>query len=409
MTLRDIVKLDGRTGEGGGQLVRLAVSLAAITGTPVRIENVRANRSFGKRGGGGLKAQHLACIQCLAEATSAKLTDCYVGSKAIVFEPQSSPAQLVNRKIRVKADSAASVLLVFQALLPFLVFAADDNNSPVTAVIQGGTNVSFSPSFEYIDQVLLPSLERFGIKVDRKLEFRGWSHGTRQIGSAKFTVFPVSLDNSLVAPQWPTERGTIAKIDVSIIVPKDMQQDLKKTLTFELGLVFPDSEINFILVDDSRHNARMYTLLVAHTTTGLRFGRDWLYDRSSKHKTWERLSTEISQKVVDDLDNEFRKGGLVDEHLQDQLIIFQALSEGRTVIPGSKETATSDRERVEKTEEPFGDGSTHTTTARWVTSQLLPELRWIDRGRVCDGVAWKTSLPTTQEIADKLETVHLPS
>jgi RNA 3'-terminal phosphate cyclase len=28
-----LVKLDGRTGEGGGQLVRVAVALAALTGT----------------------------------------------------------------------------------------------------------------------------------------------------------------------------------------------------------------------------------------------------------------------------------------------------------------------------------------------------------------------------------------
>jgi RNA 3'-terminal phosphate cyclase (ATP) len=46
-----LVKLDGRTGEGGGQLVRVAVALAALTGTPLRIDNVRGNRE-GKRGGG---------------------------------------------------------------------------------------------------------------------------------------------------------------------------------------------------------------------------------------------------------------------------------------------------------------------------------------------------------------------
>jgi RNA 3'-terminal phosphate cyclase (ATP) len=50
-----IVKLDGRTGEGGGQLVRVAVALAALTGTPLRIDNVRGNRQ-GKRGGGKLRA-----------------------------------------------------------------------------------------------------------------------------------------------------------------------------------------------------------------------------------------------------------------------------------------------------------------------------------------------------------------
>jgi RNA 3'-terminal phosphate cyclase (ATP) len=50
-----MVKLDGRTGEGGGQVVRVAVALAALTGTPLRIDNVRGNRP-GKRGGGGANA-----------------------------------------------------------------------------------------------------------------------------------------------------------------------------------------------------------------------------------------------------------------------------------------------------------------------------------------------------------------
>jgi RNA 3'-terminal phosphate cyclase (ATP) len=38
------VELDGRVGEGGGQLVRIATAISAITGTPIRIHHVRANR-----------------------------------------------------------------------------------------------------------------------------------------------------------------------------------------------------------------------------------------------------------------------------------------------------------------------------------------------------------------------------
>lgn len=310
------------------------------------------------------------------------------------FKAKLSPAELVNRNLWIKADSAASVLLVFQSLLPFLLFAGDEAGSSVSVVIQGGTNVSFSLSFEYLDQVLLPALERFGVEVERKLEMRGWSHGSRQIGSVKFKVKPLARGQSIKAPEWPLERGDIVKIDVSIIVPKALQETLKTTLTFELGVVFQDVEVNFVLVEDSRHNARMYTLLVAHTSTGLRFGRDWLYDRKSRDKSPDDLSTEIAQKVVDDLDVEVRKGALVDEYLQDQLIVFQALAEGNSNIPGSAETATSDRERVERMEEPFGDGSTHTTTARWVTGRLLPTVKWVDKGRVCEGVGWKASAST---------------
>jgi RNA 3'-terminal phosphate cyclase (ATP) len=339
----------------------------------------------------GLKAQHVACIKCLAEATEAEVTGCSVGSKSFEFKAKLSPKDLANRNIKVKAESVSSILLIFQAVLPFLLFAGDDKGSPITITIQGGTNVSFSLSYEYLDQVLLPSLERFGIKVGRKLEFRGWSHGPQQIGSAKFTINPLELGQTIKETSWPRERGTVTKIDVSIVVPKYLQDPLKKALIFELGLVFEVVEANFVVVDDSRHPARMYTLLVAHTSTGLRFGRDWLYDEKSKNKTPDKLSTEISRKVVDELDIEVRKGGVVDEFLQDQLIVFQALAEGRSIIPETLEAVSSERERVDQTDEPFGDGSTHTRTARWVASQLLPQVKWNDRGRICEGAGWKVS------------------
>ncbi|KAG4429021.1 hypothetical protein IFR05_015494 [Cadophora sp. M221] len=392
MAKQKVVTLDGRTGEGGGQVIRVAVALAALTGTPIRINNVRGNRAGIVRGG-GLKAQHVSCIQCLADATQADVTGCSVGSKTIEFRANLSPEAIKSRNIRVKAESAASILLVFQATLPFFLFAGDEPGSPITLTIQGGSNVSFSLSYEYLDQVLLPALERFGIKVDRKLEHRGWSHGTPEIGSAKFTITPMPLGQSLKEPNWPSEQGDITRIDVSILVPGYVQQPLKEALTFELGVVFPGIEINFLLVGDSRHKARMYTLLVAHTTTGLRFGRDWLYSGSIRNADYSKIVTEISQKVVDELDAELRKRGVVDEYLQDQLIVFQALAEGKSSIARTLDDLDSDRERVGRTDELFGDGSLHTTTARWVASQLLPQVKWINEGRICEGAGWKTSSP----------------
>ncbi|PVH86282.1 RNA 3'-terminal phosphate cyclase [Cadophora sp. DSE1049] len=405
MAKQKVVTLDGRTGEGGGQLVRVAVALAALTGTPIRIDNVRGNRA-GKVRGGGLKAQHVSCIQCLADATNAEVKGCSVGSKTIEFKANLAPESIKSRNIRVKAESAASILLVFQATLPFFLFAGDEPGSPITLTIQGGSNVSFSLSFEYLDQVLLPALERFGIKVERKLEHRGWSHGTPEVGSAKFVITPVPLGQSLQQPNWPSEQGNIARIDVSLLVPAQMQESLKTALTFELGVVFPNIEVNFLLAGDSRHKARMYTLLVAHTSTGLQFGRDWLYSGSTKNPNYEKIVTEIAQKVVDELDAELRKGGVVDEYLQDQLIVFQALAGGKSSIPRTSEALSSKRDRIDRTDEPFGDGSLHTTTARWVTSQLLPRVRWIDGGRICKGAGWKAVSPELS-IEEPLKELHL--
>lgn len=357
----------------------------------------------------GLKAQHVACIKCLANATAAEVTGCTVGSKSFEFSPKLSPKDLVNRNIKVKAESVvSSILLIFQAVLPFLLFAGDEQGSPISITILGGTNVSFSLSFEYLDQVLLPSLERFGIKVERKLQYRAWSHGPMQIGEVRFGITPLQLRQKLKEPSWPSERGSITKIDVSIIVPKYLQDPLRKALLFEIGLVFEDVETEFVVVDDSGHVARMYALLVAHTSTGLRFGRDWLYDEKRQNKTPDALSTEISQKVVDELDVELRKGGLVDEYLQDQLVVFQALAEGRSIIPGSPEAVSSVGEHVDRTDQPFGDGSTHTTTVRWVASQLLPQAKWRDKGRICEGAGWQVAgTEESTKLEDTVTTMHI--
>ena len=338
----------------------------------------------------GLKAQHVACIRCLAGATAAKTANVFIGSKSFEFTPTLSPASILNRNIIVKAESAASTLLVFQSILPFLMFAGDENSSPVTVTIYGGTNVSFSLSFEYLDQVLLPALERFGVHIERKLENRGWSHGSMQLGCAKFKLIPLSPGKIIRAPNWPLEQGKITKIDITIVVPDDLQKPLKDTFLFEINLVFPDVKANFLLVEDSRHKARVYSLLVAHTSTGLRFGRDWLYDRTTKNKTPDEIAVAVARKCVDDLDAEIRKGGVVDEYLQDQLVVFQALAQGQSSLPGSAAALGLGKNRIDRTDQPFGDGSLHTTTARWVTNHLLPGAKWIDEGRICEGVAWKT-------------------
>ena len=347
----------------------------------------------------------MTSIRSLASATAAKTANVSVGSKSFEFTPTLSPANMFNRNINIKAESAASILLVFQSILPFLIFAGDENGSPLTVTIHGGTNVSFSLSFEYLDQVLLPALERFGVQVERKLEYRGWSQGSMQLGSARFKIVPLGPGRTLKAPNWPLEQGRITKIDVTIVVPQDLQKPLKNAFLFEIGVVFPDAEANILLVEDSRHKARIYSLLVAHTSTGLRFGRDWLYDKTTKNKTADKLATEVSRKCVNDLDVEIRKGGVVDEYLQDQLIVFQALAQGRSSIPGSGEAIASERERIDRTDEPFGDGSLHTTTARWVTSQLLPQTKWIDKGRICEGVAWNVPPITVEPVAAAFDTL----
>ncbi|KAL1882033.1 hypothetical protein VTK73DRAFT_2747 [Phialemonium thermophilum] len=451
------IELDGRTGEGGGQLVRIAVALAAVITQPIRITHVRGNRA-GTRGG-GLKAQHVASISWLAKATDAEVSGLEVGSQTLEFRPRLRPSELATRRVSIEADTpAASTLLILQAILPFLLFAGGthraacklegghDSSSesepvPIEVSISGGTNVHWSLSWEYMDQVLLPILERcFGIeKVERQLVVRGWSLGSPQKrGNIWLRIRPVRLGetlrmrgtteggndkvNSSGAGRSPERKGDgspkLDGVDVSMVAPKQMHTDLQEAIVSSLDELFPGIEVVFKVVEDSGHDARLYVLLVARSGTW-RWGRDILTSIPQKSKCKKvpgkggreigNLAESLAKKVSKDLHEEVTNGGVVDEFLQDQLVVFQALAAGETSFPRYADTSNDsddcnalremetdmrnlqvgERRRRDKTAEPFGEGSTHTTTARWVVAQLLPQAEWYDKGRICRGVGMR--------------------
>ncbi|ROW00400.1 hypothetical protein VMCG_07311 [Cytospora schulzeri] len=380
----DVIELDGRTGEGGGQLVRIAIALASVASKSVKVTNIRGKRP-GPRGG-GLKSQHVTSIKWLAEATGADVTGLEIGSKTLEFRPDRGPSNLLERNIKIRAASAAaSSLLIFQAVFPLLLFAGNKNNEPVELTIFGGTNVSFSLSYEYLDQVLLPMLEMwFGISVERKLLERGWSAGPASQGSIWFRIQPLDYGEKLKLNDEALELGTrqmdfeVKSVDVTVITPVGMHVELETALREDLERIFPGVVVYFRQHEESNHAARMYVLLVAKSAT-LRWGRDHLYAAKRKGKTTKELIEEISNTVTNDLYGEVSTGGVVDEYLQDQLVVFQALAAGRTSFPRSKSGSLGLRDdqyratrqmeeemdelslgeplKKDKTRGPFGDNS----------------------------------------------------
>ncbi|KAI1821423.1 RNA 3'-terminal phosphate cyclase [Xylaria intraflava] len=416
MQRREPLLIDGSTGEGGGQLVRLACALAAITSQPIRIINVRGNRSQST----GLKSQHIAAIQWLAEVTQAEAEGLTVGSPTLEFRPRVPPTALKDRKIVITADSpGASALLIFQAVFPYLLYAGNESGDPIELEIHGSTNPSFSPSYEYLDQVFLPTLqERFGIIVERRLEKRSWTMGPLGKGCIWLKFQPVSPGQILrLVKPWsekkqPGDVDRMDRIDVSILVPSAMRGSLENEMVKHLGREFPEADIHFVLNEDSGHDARMYVLAVAHSVSGLRWGRDFLYDRSYKRKQATTIAKEIAKTVTKRLwEQTVVYTAAIDEYLQDQLVVFQALAEGRTTY-WSRETERWDeahadpvedvgepnceagdmrpgkRIRKDETHGPFGFGSTHTTTARWITAKLMPTIQWFNNGTISEGAGF---------------------
>lgn len=382
------IHLEGTTLEGGGQLLRIAIGLSSLTKQSVNITNIRGKRS----GGGGLKAQHLTSLLWLGQVSNASISGAGLKSKKITFTPHplaSMHQDILTGHVNISQSTPGSINLILQAVLPYLLLSGAQDS--IRLHITGGTNVSNSPSYDYIEQALIPMLSSIGvIGITSKCHSRGWSTGSTRLGSATFTITPLKI--ALPAFQL-TDRGSIQSVRATIIAPKDTEQDFRDNL----DLMFEkrhlrifgntgDSDIN-ITFEDSHHEKRYYLLFVATTSTGLKLGRDWLYDGGVRTGNAGRIVPNIVKKVSNDLIAEIEHGGCVDEWMRDQLVVFQALADGKSFVEGGHR----DGKKVEP--------SMHAKTGMWVTEKIAG-VRFDEDGW-CEGLAYG---PGGEQIEEELAT-----
>ena len=163
-----MINIDGSWGEGGGQILRTSLSLAAITGQPVRIDRIRANRK-----NPGLAPQHLTSVRAAASLCKAEVSGDSLGSTTLEFIPTRS-AQAGDYTFDVtearQGGSAGSVTLILQTIL--LPLALVNGSSKV--ILKGGTHVAWSPPVTYVQEVYLPTLRQLGLQAEVKLKAWGW-------------------------------------------------------------------------------------------------------------------------------------------------------------------------------------------------------------------------------------------
>ncbi len=178
-----MLEIDGSMGEGGGQVLRTALSMACVLGKNVRISNIRAGRSPP-----GLKAQHLAVCKLLARICNAKVQGAQIGSTEIIFEP----GEITGGEYSFDIGTAGSISLLFQAALPVLLHA----KRPSVLRIVGGTHVRAAPTLDYFAEVFLPCARRFGAIASCNLVRAGFY--PQGGGEAALSVQPSVLSGTVL-------------------------------------------------------------------------------------------------------------------------------------------------------------------------------------------------------------------
>jgi len=166
-----MLTIDGSVGEGGGQILRTALSCALVTGQAFRMFGIRAGRQRP-----GLQAQHLAAVQAAAAVGQADVDGAQIGPQELVFQPRAVAAGEYSFPV----GTAGSTTLVLQTVLPALTAAA----GPSAILLEGGTHNPLAPPFEFLVKAFLPLLHRMGPSVRAKLD----RHGFYPAGGGKLRV-----------------------------------------------------------------------------------------------------------------------------------------------------------------------------------------------------------------------------
>lgn len=320
--------IDGSFGEGGGQILRTALTLAAILQRPAEIRNIRGGRKKP-----GLRPQHLAAVKALATVTSAQVQGAEVGSTHLYFEPR----QLKGGAYTLDIGTAGSTALVLQAIMPSLLFAKD----PSQVTITGGTHVPWSPCFHYLKEVFVPAVSEMGGMVSLELGPWGWypKGGGRVVAS----ISPVGRLSAFER----TNRGNLTGIDVLSAV---------SNLPASIGERQRDQVLKRLRAQG--YSATRIELLkgpspgpgtVVFLKAGFEQGSAGFTSLGQRGKPAETVGDEACSAFFEFM----ASGAAVDSHLADQLALYIALAQGRSCFVAEAITE-------------------HLRTNIWVIEQFLP-------------------------------------
>lgn len=187
-----MIEIDGSYGEGGGQILRTAVALAAYLGNPCRIRHIRQGRPKP-----GLRPQHLAGVRSLAALCHAETEGMHVGSEEVTFRP----GRIAGGALRIDVGTAGAIGLVVQSMM----LPACTASVPCRLTITGGTDVPWAPTVGYVTQVTLPALGHVGYDGELTVIKRGYFPR----GGGEVSVVLQKVD---LTPLQLVERGEIITI-----------------------------------------------------------------------------------------------------------------------------------------------------------------------------------------------------
>ena len=309
--MADTISIDGSQGEGGGQILRTSLALAAVTGQAVRLSNIRRGRPKP-----GLAAQHLTSCRAVAAACGGELAGDRLGSQAIELHPRKRAGGEYLFDVSAESASAGSTGLVFQALLPPLLFAGQASH----LILRGGTDVPWSPVYYYLTEVFAPIVRMMGAQFTLMRKRAGWYPAGG--GEIEAEIQPLTAK---LQPMTMTARGELRSLTCHSLssdrLPWHIVTRQGQGARQALGL----EGRSLVCETEQLPSSSPGTTCLA--VARFERGAGGFTALGKRGKPAEEVGAEAGLALRDFL----RGRATVDEHLADQLLLYAALAEGTSV------------------------------------------------------------------------------
>ncbi len=290
-----MIEIDGSQGEGGGQVLRSALTLSALTGRAFRLIQIRANRPRP-----GLAAQHLACVRACAAICDGVFTGGSLGSSTLTFEPKT--IQPGNYDFRIGTAGATSLVLQTVAL-PLAL----RTGSQSTVVVSGGTHVPHSPCYEFLEQTWLGYLGRCGVSMNLECRRRGFY--PRGGGEVALTIEPTSG----VRPINLTSVQTLESVS-GIAAVADLSKSIQKTLQRRMSVRMKAAKLEPDIEAENWENGPAAVAILNFRDAGVPTVFSAIGERG-------KPADAVANAVCDEAIQYAQSGSQVDEHSADQLVL----------------------------------------------------------------------------------------
>ncbi len=306
-----LFEIDGSQKSGSGTILRISVALAAISGQPLHICNIRQNRPQP-----GLKPQHLEAVLTAAKLCNAELRGATPNSRELWFKPHA----VNGGNFEAEIGTAGSIPMLLLTVLPICLFA---DGTVRVHVAKGGTDVSHSPTINYLRNVLLPLLKRMG--VDAELTVHKYGYYPKGIGDVTLTVKPQRSLKPLRLETFGTLKSVKGVSVCTFLAEKKVAERQAKAANEYLAEKGYAASIQIVNDRSNPLQKGSSIALWAETDTGAIVGADAIGELG---KTSEAVGREAAEKLYAELHAE----PTVDVHLADMLVPYVALAEGTSVF-----------------------------------------------------------------------------